>query len=167
MVASQNASSVEGKSLDRQAISLSDYKAKVGGPLGTSRWIEVTQARIDAFADVTEDHQFIHVDPDKAKATPFGTTIAHGYLTLSLLAGMGYDVMPLVEGAKMGVNYGLNKMRFVAPVKSGKRIRGHFKLLDVTERSPGVLQSTVDVSVEIEGEDKPALTAEWVTLVFI
>jgi acyl dehydratase len=144
-----------------------DYTAQVGQELGVSDWITVDQARIDAFAECTGDHQFIHVDPEKAKATPFGTTIAHGYLTLSLLSAMAYDAMPGIEGTKMGVNYGLNKVRFMAPVKSGKRIRGRFKLADVTERSAGVLQSTVEVSVEIEGEEKPALIAEWVTLAYI
>ena len=144
-----------------------DYRGQVGQELGVSDWITVDQARIDAFAECTGDHQFIHVDPEKAKATPFGTTIAHGYLTLSLLSQMAYGAMPGVEGTKMGVNYGLNKVRFMAPVKSGKRIRGRFKLADVSERSPGVLQSTVEVTVEIEGEDKPALIAEWVTLAYV
>jgi acyl dehydratase len=138
-----------------------------GSELGVSGWIEITQDRIDKFADVTEDHQFIHVDPERAKKTPFGSTIAHGYLTLSLLAGMAGDVMPGIEGTKMGVNYGLNKVRFMAPVKSGKRVRGRFTLTDVTERSPGAFQSTVDVKVEIEGEDKPALVAEWITLAYV
>jgi acyl dehydratase len=148
-------------------LSKDDYQGQVGQELGVSEWITVSQSRIDAFAECTGDHQFIHVDPEKAKATPFGTTIAHGYLTLSLLSAMAYDAMPGVEGTKMGVNYGLNKVRFMAPVKSGKRIRGRFKLADVTERSAGVLQSTVEVTVEIEGEDKPALIAEWVTLAYV
>lgn len=144
-----------------------EYQAQVGQEVGVSEWMTVDQSRIDAFAECTDDRQFIHIDPDKAAATPFGTTIAHGYLTLSLLSAMAYDAMPGVEGAKMGVNYGLNKVRFMAPVKSGKRIRGRFKMLDVTERSPGVMQSTVEVSVEIEGETKPALIAEWVTLAYV
>ncbi len=148
-------------------LSKADYAAKVGDELGVSDWITVDQARIDAFAECTGDHQFIHVDPDKAKLTPFGTTIAHGYLTLSLLSAMAYDAMPGIEGTKMGVNYGLNKVRFMAPVKSGKRIRGRFKLVDLTERQPGTLQSTVEVSVEIDGETKPALIAEWVTLAYV
>ncbi|MFC3714051.1 MaoC family dehydratase [Sphingoaurantiacus capsulatus] len=148
-------------------LSKANYSAKVGEELGVSDWITVDQARIDAFAECTGDHQFIHVDPDKAKLTPFGTTIAHGYLTLSLLSAMAYDAMPGIEGTKMGVNYGLNKVRFMAPVKSGKRIRGRFKLVDLTERQPGTLQSTVEVSVEIDGETKPALIAEWVTLAYV
>jgi acyl dehydratase len=151
----------------RQAVSVDDYKAKVGQELGVSGWILVDQERIDKFAEVTGDHQFIHVDPEAAAKTPFGTTIAHGYLTLSLLSQMAYGALPGIEGAKMGVNYGLNKLRFMAPVRSGRRIRGRFTLADVTERSPGTLQSTVAVSVEIEGEDKPALVAEWVTLAYV
>jgi acyl dehydratase len=151
----------------RQAVSVDDYRAKVGQELGVSGWILVDQERIDKFAEVTGDHQFIHVDPEAAAKTPFGTTIAHGYLTLSLLSQMAYGALPGIEGAKMGVNYGLNKLRFMAPVRSGRRIRGRFTLADVTERSPGTLQSTVAVSVEIEGEDKPALVAEWVTLAYV
>jgi acyl dehydratase len=146
---------------------LKDYLAKKGEVLGTSDWIEVTQDRIDQFAEVTGDHQFIHVNPELAKQTPFGTTIAHGYLTLSLLSRMAYDVMPGIEGTKMGVNYGLNSVRFLAPVKSGKRIRGHFTMKDAHERAPGVIQTVTEVTVEIEGEDKPALAAEWVTLAYV
>ncbi len=150
-----------------QLLSQDDYRAKIGTEVGVSDWIVVDQAKINAFAECTGDHQFIHVNPEMAKQTPFGTTIAHGYLTLSLLAVMAYGGMPGIEGTKMGVNYGLNKVRFMAPVKSGKQIRGRFKLVDVTERAPGTLQSTVEVSVEIDGETKPALIAEWVTLAYI
>lgn len=150
-----------------QLLSQDDYRAKVGTEVGVSDWIVVDQAKINAFAECTGDHQFIHVNPEMAKQTPFGTTIAHGYLTLSLLSVMAYGAMPGIEGTKMGVNYGLNKVRFMAPVKSGKQIRGRFKLVDVTERAPGTLQSTVEVSVEIDGESKPALIAEWVTLSYV
>ena len=150
-----------------RGLPLADYLALKGKELGASEWIEVDQGRIDRFAETTEDHQFIHVDPERAKATPFGTTIAHGYLTLSLLSKMAYGVMPGIEGSKMGVNYGLNSVRFLAPVKSGSRVRGHFTMKDVTERSAGVVQSTVEVKVEIEGEAKPALAAEWVTLAYV
>lgn len=150
-----------------RGLPLADYLALKGKALGASDWITVDQERIDRFAETTEDHQFIHVDPERAKATPFGTTIAHGYLTLSLLSKMAYGVMPGIEGSKMGVNYGLNSVRFLAPVKSGSRVRGHFTMKDVTERSAGVVQSTVEVSVEIEGEAKPALAAEWVTLAYV
>ena len=150
-----------------RGLPVADYLALKGKEIGTSDWIEVTQDRIDRFADVTEDLQFIHIDPVRAKETPFGSTIAHGYLTLSLLSKMAYEVMPGIAGSKMGVNYGLNSVRFLAPVKSGKRVRGHFHMQDVTERAPGVFQSTVQVKVEIEGEDKPALAAEWVTLAYL
>ncbi|MGQ5701458.1 MaoC family dehydratase [Sandaracinobacteroides sp. A072] len=153
--------------MTRRMLSVADYLGLKGKPLGKSEWILVDQARIDQFAEVTGDHQFIHVNPDLAKATPFGTTIAHGYLTLSLLSRMAYDVMPGIEGTKMGVNYGLNAVRFLAPVKSGSRVRGDFVMKDVDERSPGVLRSTVEVTVEIEGEAKPALAAEWVTLAYV
>lgn len=148
-------------------LSVEDYKAKVGQELGTSDWILVDQDRIDRFADVTGDHQFIHVDVEKAKTTPFGGTIAHGYLTLSLLSAMAYSALPGIEGTKMGVNYGMNSLRFLAPVRAGKRIRGRFVLKGVNERAPGQLQSTVDVTVEIEGEPRPALVAEWVMLAFV
>lgn len=150
-----------------RGLPVAEYLALKGKDLGASEWIEVPQERIDRFADVTEDHQFIHINPERARETPFGTTIAHGYLTLSLLSKMAYDVMPGIAGSKMGVNYGLNSVRFLAPVKSGKRVRGHFRMADVTERSPGVFQSTVEVKVEIEGEEKPALAAEWVTLAYV
>jgi acyl dehydratase len=150
-----------------RGLPVADYLALKGKEIGTSDWIEVTQDRIDRFADVTEDLQFIHIDPVRAKETPFGSTIAHGYLTLSLLSKMAYDAMPGIAGSKMGVNYGLNSVRFLAPVKAGKRVRGHFRMADVAERAPGVFQSTVEVKVEIEGEDKPALAAEWVTLAYV
>jgi acyl dehydratase len=150
-----------------RGLALAEFMALKGQELGVSDWVEVDQARIDQFAEVTGDHQFIHVDPELAKQTPFGTTIAHGYLTLSLLPQMAYGVMPGIAGAKMGVNYGLNSLRFLAPVKSGKRVRGSFRMNDVVERSPGVIMSTVEVKVEIEGEDKPALAAEWVALTYI
>jgi len=149
------------------ALSVVDYKAKAGSELGVSDWVLVDQARIDTFAECTNDHQFIHVNPEMAKQTPFGGTIAHGFLTLSLLSGMAYEVLPGIEGAKMGVNYGMNKLRFIAPVRSGKRIRARFKLLEVADRGPGVLQATTEVSVEIEGEEKPALLAEWVSLTYV
>jgi acyl dehydratase len=148
-------------------VSVQDYKAMVGSELGVSRWFEVDQKRIDTFAECTEDFQFIHVDPERAAETPFGGTIAHGFLTLSLLSAMAYELFPDLEGRKMGVNYGMNKLRFLAPVRSGKRVRGRMTLLDVTERNPGVLQSTYEVVVEIEGEEKPALLAEWVGLTYV
>lgn len=151
----------------RQAVTLDELKGMVGQTVGTSDWILVDQERIDRFADVTGDHQFIHVNPELARQTPFGSTIAHGFLTLSLMSLMGYQAMPVVEGVKMGVNYGLNRVRFLAPVKSGKRIRGHFRLADVAERAGGAVQTTYEVTVEIEDEEKPALHAEWLTVVYL
>lgn len=153
--------------MTRAAVSLEDYRALVGTEVGVSDWVLVDQARIDAFAAVTGDHQFIHVNPDLAKATPFGTTIAHGFLTLSLCSSFAYQALPSVTGVKMGVNYGLNKLRFMAPVKSGSRVRGRFVLNDVTQRPDGAWQSTLGVSVEIEGQAKPALAAEWVSLQYL
>lgn len=140
---------------------LEDMQAKVGEVIGTSDWFVIDQKRIDHFADTTEDHQFIHVDPDAAKATPFGGTIAHGFLTVSMLAPMMKSAVEKPD-VRMSVNYGFNKLRFLAPVKSGKRIRGQFKLLELAEKRPGQWQQTVEATVEIEGEDKPALLAEWI-----
>lgn len=140
---------------------LQDMVAQVGQDIGTSEWIVVDQARIDHFADTTEDHQFIHVNPEMAKATPFGGTIAHGFLTLSLLSRM-METGCEKPAVAMSVNYGFNKVRFLTPVKSGKRIRGHFKLLELAEKRPGQWQQTVEVTVEIEGEGKPCLIAEWI-----
>jgi acyl dehydratase len=145
-----------------------DLKNAVGTELGVSDWTKITQPMIDAFADVTDDHQFIHVDPEKAaQETPFGGTIAHGFLTLSLLAGMGYQVIPDIEGAQMGVNYGLNRVRFIAPVPAGARVRGRFTLAECREDKPGELTTTWEVTVEIEGADKPALIAQWINRRYI
>lgn len=151
----------------RAAMTLENYRKQIGTEVGVSDWVLVDQARIDAFAACTGDHQFIHVDPVAAARSPFGTTIAHGYLTLSLIPMMTYAAVPSIEGAKMGVNYGMNKLRFMAPVKSGKRIRGRFTLSGVEQRGDGGYQSTVQVTVEVEGEIKPALAAEWLTLVYL
>jgi acyl dehydratase len=148
------------------AIKVSEIAGKVGEAMGTSDWIEVGQERINQFAECTGDHQFIHVNPDMAKMTPFGTTIAHGFLSLSLLPMMSETAAASVEGARMGVNYGLNKLRFITPVKNGKKVRGHFKLTGYDEKSPGQHLLTQEVTVEIEGEDKPALVAETLTLLF-
>ena len=151
----------------KQTISLSAYQALTGQEVGASDWVPVDQGRINLFADATGDHQFIHVDPERAAATPFGGTIAHGFLTLSLLSEMADAALPAIDGTKMAVNYGLNSLRFLAPVRSGKRIRGRFVLADIRERSAGAFQTTMEVTVEIEGESKPALVAEWVTLAYL
>lgn len=146
--------------------SLPEY---VGKDLGASEWFQIDQARINAFADATLDHQFIHVDPEQAKATPFGTTIAHGYLTVSLLPYLQTSMEDLIlpKGMKMGMNYGFDKLRFMAPVKVDKRIRAHAKLLDATEKKPGQWLLKFEYTVEIEGEDKPALVAEWLLMYFV
>jgi acyl dehydratase len=150
-----------------KSLTLDEFRALAGTEVGVSDWIEVPQDKINAFAEVTGDHQFIHVNPELAAQTPFGTTIAHGYLTLSLLSVMAYQAMPGIKGTRMGVNYGLNKVRFMAPVKSGRKIRGRFTIADVTQRPDGAWQTTTNVTVEIEGETKPALAAEWVTLSYL
>ena len=145
-----------------------ELQAKVGENIGTSEWVLVDQDMINKFADATGDHQFIHIDEEKAKLTPFGGTIAHGFLTLSLIPMLGAKTdAPKIEGVKMGVNYGGNKVRFLAPVRSGKRVRSHVKLLELEEKRPGQWQQTNEITVEIEGEDKPALIAEWITQFFV
>lgn len=142
------------------SIPRAEFEALVGKEMGVSQWYDITQEQIDQFATCTHDHQFIHVDPEAAAKTPFGGTIAHGFLTLSLLSAMVYE-MPSIEGVVMGVNYGLNKVRFVSPVKTGSRVRGRFVLQALDDVRPGEVQTTVVVTVEIEGQEKPALVAEW------
>jgi acyl dehydratase len=147
--------------------SLTEIKNAVGREVGVSSWILVDQARIDAFADATEDRQFIHVDPAAAAQTPFGGTIAHGFLTLSLLSRMGAEAMLIPDGVTMAVNYGLDRVRFLAPVRSGKRVRGRFTLDSVEEKAAGQVLLHHTVTVEIEGEDKPALSAVWLALIVL
>ena len=132
-----------------------------------SKWFEITQAKIDAFADATEDWQFIHVDPEAAKASPFGGTIAHGFLTLSLMSAMTYDANPALEGVEMGVNYGFDKLRFLAPVPAGSKVRGRFKLMSAEDKGGGRWLIKHEVTVEIEGAEKPALIAEWLGMQFV
>ena len=145
-------------------VPLDEIYAKVGQEIGVSGWLDVTQERIDQFAEATEDRQFIHVDP-AASAPVFGGTIAHGFLSLSLLSRMAEDAMLVPEGMRMGVNYGLDRVRFLAPVRSGKRVRGRFVLDSVDEKAPGQYLMRHTVTVEIEGEEKPALTAQWLGLI--
>ena len=147
--------------------SIEEIQSRVGEEVGVSDWILVDQQAIDTFAEVTQDRQFIHVDPEAAATTPFGGTIAHGFLTLSLLSRMAADAMPRPENVKMGVNYGFERVRFMAPVRSGKRVRGRFVLTRFEEKRPGQWQFVHQVTVEIEGEDKPALVAEWIALLFL
>jgi acyl dehydratase len=147
--------------------SIEDIQSRVGSEVGVSDWILVDQGRIDAFAEITEDPQFIHIDPEAAAKTPFGGTVAHGFLTLSLLSRMAADSMLRPENVKMGVNYGFERVRFMAPVRSGKRVRGRFTLARFEEKKPGQWQFVHNVTVEIEGEDKPALVADWIGLIFV
>ena len=132
-----------------------------------SSWLTIDQQRIDEFADATEDRQFIHTDPEAAAQTPFGGTIAHGFLSLSMLSRMAAEGMLVPDNVKMAVNYGLDRVRFIKPVRSGKRIRGRFRLDSIEEKAPGQLLLRHTVTVEIEGEEKPALTAEWLGLLFV
>jgi acyl dehydratase len=148
----------------RRTMTIEDWIALAGTETGVSRWLTIDQKRIDAFADLTEDRQFIHVDPEAARASPFGGTIAHGFLTLSMLSALAMDALPEIEGRAMGVNYGFDKLRFLSPVPAGSRIRARFKLEGVTARSPTEFLSRNIVTVEIEGAAKPALIAEWLTL---
>jgi acyl dehydratase len=149
----------------KQPISIDTLKEKIGTDIGVSNWHIVTQEMIDRFADVTHDHQFIHVDPVRAmKETPFGGTIAHGFLTLSLLSLVGSEVMAPIKDRAMGINYGFDKIRFISPVKAGGRIRGRFKLKEVNERAAKEVMFRYEVAIEIEGADKPALVAEWLTM---
>jgi acyl dehydratase len=147
--------------------SLEEIRARMGQEVGTSDWIAIDQQAIDLFAEVTQDHQFIHVDPEAAAKTPFGGTIAHGFLTLSLLSRMAADAMLRPEDAKMGVNYGFEKVRFLSPVRSGSRVRGRFVLNSFEEKRPRQYQFVHNVTVEIEGGDKPALIADWIGMVFL
>jgi acyl dehydratase len=147
--------------------SLDEIRSRIGEEIGVSSWLTVDQARIDAFADATEDHQFIHVDPQAAAAAGLGGTIAHGFLSLSLLSRMAAEGMLIPEGVKMALNYGFDRVRFLAPVKSGKRVRGRFTLDSVEEKAPGQVLMRHLVTVEIEGEDKPALAATWLGLIFV
>jgi acyl dehydratase len=145
-----------------------EMKALVGQQVGMSEWVEISQDRINKFAEATGDFQFIHVDPEAAAQTPFGGTIAHGFLTLSLIPHLtALSECPRPDDIKMAVNYGGNKTRFISPVRSGKRVRGVFKLAELEEKRPGQWQQTMEITIEIEGETKPALICEWVTQFFI
>ena len=145
---------------------LEDIRERLGEEIGVSGWLTVDQDRISAFAEATEDRQFIHVDPQSAAMTPFGGTIAHGFLTLSLLSRMAAETILVPDTTRMVVNYGLDRVRFLAPVRSGKRVRGRFTLEAVDEKARAQILLRHIVTVEIEDEDKPALSAVWLTLLF-
>lgn len=140
------------------------YRALVGQEVGVSPWIDVDQPRIDAFADATLDRQFIHVDPERARTSPFGGTIAHGFLCLSMLSRMSFEALPRIEDAAISINYGMNRLRFLAPVPSGSRIRGRFVLKAAEAKALDQFLVTHEVTVEIEGHARPALVAEWLVL---
>ena len=144
---------------------LAEVEAAVGESVGVSDWHEITQGEIDTFADATHDHYWIHTDPEKAASGPFGSTIAHGFLTLSLLSAMNFDCLPRIVEQTMGINYGFDKVRFMTPVKSGARVRGRFVLAEARFRGAGMVTIRYDVTVDIENERKPALTADWITII--
>ena len=143
-------------------LSFEDLKNKIGLEVGVSKWFTIDQERIDKFADVTEDWQYIHVDPVAAMNTPFNGAIAHGFLTVSLLSAMYYDAVPELEGSELGVNYGFDKIRFLSPVRAGSRVRGRFELVDIREVRDLEVSTNWRVEVEIENFDKPALVAQWI-----
>lgn len=148
-----------------ETVSYDELVANQGKEVGLSPWRVVSQQMIDLFADATDDHQFIHVDPERAaRETAFGGTIAHGFLSLSLLSAMTFETLPQLEGASVGINHGFDKIRFLAPVKSGARIRTRFVLANVNARPSGWVHIDYDVTIEIEDSLKPALTARWLTL---
>ena len=148
-------------------ISMEAFRALVGTELGVSRWFAIDQTRIDTFAGNTEDHQFIHVDPVRAAQTPFGGTVAHGFLSMSMLAAMAFDAQPVVEGQAMAVNYGFDRVRMLSPVRSGSRIRGRFVLTSITDRGPKEFMTKTQATIEIEGSDKPALVADWLGITYL
>ena len=150
------------------AISIADYAAQIGRNIGCSRWIVIDQERIDRFADAIEDRYFIHVDPKRARAeSPFGGTIAHGFLSLSLLSTMMEDVRPEFREPLISINYGIDRVRFLSPVPAGSRVRGCFTLSDMNERRSGEYQLRHQVTVEIEGGKRPALIADWLTMLMV
>jgi acyl dehydratase len=145
-------------------LSIGELERKIGSEVGISPWCTIDQKLIDVFADVTFDHQYIHIDPERARDSPFGGTVAHGFLSLSMLSHLAYTGLPNIEGRTMGVNYGFDRIRFISPVRAGSRIRARFRLVEVKQRSEREYMMRYDVTVEIEGEDKPAIVADWLTL---
>jgi acyl dehydratase len=150
-----------------KSVTPDEARAMIGEDLGASEWKLIDQPMIDKFADVTGDHQFIHVNPELARQTPFGGTIAHGFLTLSLLASLMPENALVLTGIRMGVNYGFEKVRFLQPVPGGSRIRTHHRLAAIDDKGGGRYLVTTEVTVEIEGQDKPALSAIWLGMQFI
>jgi acyl dehydratase len=149
------------------AVPVSELKSYIGKDLGHSEWITIDQQRVNQFAECTGDHQFIHIDEEKAKQTPFGGTIAHGFLSLSLIPALSAGLLSKPEGLKMAVNYGLDSLRFIQPVRVGSRVRLNVTVLDVTEKNPGQWLIKARNTLEIEGVDKPAFIAEGLSLYFV
>lgn len=147
-----------------EKLTIEDLQSRIGKELGVSSWIEIGQQRINEFAEVTEDRQFIHIDQEAAAKTPFGGTIAHGYLTLSMLPKLMEDIQVAPHNTVMAINYGADKLRFLSPVPSGSRIRARMMLKDIVNKRPGHYMVRGGVTVEIEGADKPALSVESLTL---
>ncbi len=147
-----------------QQVSRQDLQSHVGTASKTTDWFSVTQEQINQFADCTLDHQFIHVDPEAAAKTAFGSTIAHGFLSLSMLSHFAESFGTMIDGVYMGVNYGFDKIRFISPVKVNSKIRGTATLVEAVEKKPGQFMLTTEVAVEIEGSNKPALKAQWITM---
>jgi acyl dehydratase len=147
-----------------EALTIEEYRERLTGEESVSDWFLVDQDKIQRFADLTEDWMFLHTDPEQAREAGFEGTIAHGFLTISLIATLFPKTQRRIEGVTVGFNYGFNRLRLIAPVPSGKRIRGRFRVKDVAERSAGEWLLTYDVTVEVEGQDKPALVAEWLIL---
>jgi acyl dehydratase len=150
--------------MPRPPLSLPEYRAAIGSEIGRSDWIAIDQPMIDGFAALTGDNQYIHIDPVRAGKTPLGGTVAHGFLTLAIIGGLAPKVIPPIEGTGIGYNYGFNRVRLMAPVPSGSRIRAVFVMKGAEQRAPGRVTLTFAVTVEIEGRSKPALVAEWLTL---
>ena len=152
---------------NRPKVTLDEIEASVGKEVGVSKWFTIDQSLITAFGKLTQDEYFIHMDPERAKKeTPFGGSIAHGFLTLSMMSAMAYDALPEVAGRTMGMNYGFDKIRFLSPVPAGSRVRGHFVVSQVEKKSPQQVVVRYAISVEIEGKPKPALAADWLTVAF-
>ena len=149
-----------------RALQATELKGLIGQEVGTSSWLTIEQDRIDRFAEATGDHQWIHVDPERAKDGPFGSTIAHGFLTLSLIPGLSWEIYT-IEGARLSVNYGLNKLRFITPVKVGSRVRAHLAIADVQDVPGNALHVAMNVTIELEGAQKPAAVAETLTRVYL
>jgi acyl dehydratase len=150
-----------------ETIQATDLSSLIGQDQEPSSWLEVTQERVNQFADATNDHQFIHVDPEKASKTPFGGPIVHGFLTLSLLYFLTAEKSKKIDGLAMAINYGLDKVRFLQPVRVGSRIRAHQMVLEVSEKNPGQWLVKTRVTIEIENQSKPALVAEFLTLMIV